>query len=274
MDLKSWFRCQSENTVVYKAWNLERTGLVAHCFTTRVGGNSETPYDSLNLGLHVEDDYTHVVENRAIIAGSLAVDPAAITTAEQVHGNEVGYVVAVDAGLGAFDWSESVPEVDALITNAVGPVLTLFYADCVPVYLVDPANKAIGLAHAGWKGTLGLVAAETLREMTTRFNTDPSTCLAAIGPAIGRCCYDVSPDVGMKVQNAVGDDRVIARAHQDQWRLDLKLANWITLRTAGVPEENIAVAEQCTACSHHDFFSYRRDGRTGRMAAILTLKDA
>ncbi len=271
MDLKSWYKLKTGNTTILKAWNLERAGLVAHCFSTRVGGSSESPFDTMNLGLHVGDDPATVVENRCRLVQAAKLDPLGITTAEQVHGCSVAIISAADAGRGAAACAESIPAVDALITNVPGPVLTLFFADCVPVYLLDPVHRAIGLAHAGWKGTALKVAAETLQAMTNHFGTSPTDCLAAIGPAIGRCCYDVSADVAIRVREASGDDRVIARANQDTWRLDLKLANWATLRASGIPEENIAVSHHCTACHPHEFFSYRRDGKTGRMAAVLSL---
>lgn len=271
MDLKSWYYSDTGDVSIYKAWNLERTGLVTHCFSTRRGGVSASPRDSLNLALHVDDDRACVLENRRILMNALQADPAMLTAAEQVHGCKVSVVTESDAGRGASSFEDAVPGVDALITNVPGPVLSLFYADCVPVYILDPVNRAIGLAHAGWRGTAARVASGTLQAMTQQFGTEPDKCLAAIGPSIGRCCYDVSFDVAMNVKEAVDDERVIARACHEQWRLDLKMANWVTLRRAGVKEKNIAVSDLCTVCRPEDFFSYRRDGQTGRMAAIMEL---
>lgn len=225
------------------------------------------------MALHVGDDAASVLENRRRLCSSLKLDPAAIVCAEQVHRSEVAVVKAEDASRGATKFEDSIPNTDALITNAPGPVLSLFFADCVPVFILDPIRKAIGLAHAGWKGTALSIALKTVEAMQQEFGTNPSECLAAIGPSIGRCCYDVSPDVAEAVFTAAGDDRIIARACQDKMRLDLKLANWFILRKSGIPEANIAVSELCTACEAEDFFSYRRDGSTGRMAAVMALRD-
>jgi YfiH family protein len=271
LDLRSWYRRESGGTIVFRAWNLDRTGLVTHGFTCRQGGASAEPFDTLNLGLHVGDEKPSVIENRRRTAHALHLAPESITTAEQIHGNQVALVTEQDAGRGRNDYAEAIPGADALITNVPGPVLMLFFADCVPVFILDPKTRAIALAHAGWKGTALRIGAETIRAMSEHFGTDPSDCLVAIGPAIGRCCYDVSADVAIKVREAVDDDRVIARANQDQWRLDLKLANWATLRAAGVHENNIAISHHCTACDPEHFFSYRRDGETGRMAAVMSL---
>lgn len=273
MDIRSWYKSGNGEIVVHKAWNIEQTGLVTHCFTTRRGGVSAPPRDSLDMALHVGDDPELVLENRRRLCSSLGLDPSAATCAEQVHGKAVTVVKAEDSGRGAARFEDSIPGADALITNVSGPVLSLFFADCVPVFIVDPVRRAIGLAHAGWKGTALSIAFETVRAMQREFGTNPAECLAAVGPSIGRCCYDVSTDVAEAVFSAAEDDRVVARAGQKKIRLDLKLANWFILRKSGIPEANIAVSELCTACEADDFFSYRRDGSTGRMAALIALRE-
>jgi YfiH family protein len=270
--LHNWYRADFGEVAVHQAWNLKRTGLVDHCFSTRLGGFSDPPRDGLNLGNHVKDDPKVVTENRRLLMATLGLNSSSMTCAEQVHGNKVAVVTGSDAGRGATGFSGSIPGADALITNSTTPVLTLFFADCVPVFILHPVNKAIGLAHAGWKGTALRIAAETVAAMSGEFGTDPSKCIAAIGPAIGRCCYDVSEDVATRILEAAGDDRVLARACQETPRVDLKLANWLILRSSGIPEANIAVSSHCTACESDDFFSYRRDGVTGRMAAVLKLR--
>ncbi len=272
LDVKSWYRAVIGNTVIHKAWNLDRTGLVSHCFTTRTGGVSSPPHNSLNLALHVDDSPDNVISNRRLIFNSLGLSQKDMVCAEQVHGSSVAVVKADDVGRGADSFQSSIPGVDALITNEPGPVLALFYADCVPVFIVDPVNCAIGLAHAGWKGTALGVAGEAISKMREIYGSDPAECIAAIGPSIGRCCYNVSADVAEKVLAAAGDDRIAARVHHERITLDLKLANWFILRNCGLKEANIALSSLCTACEAEDFFSYRRDGATGRMAAILTIQ--
>lgn len=244
---------------------------MTHCFAARHGGVSASPCDSLNLALHVKDEHDSVLENRRKLASSMGLAPLKITTAEQIHSNSVAIIRASDAGSGAESFTDSICDTDALITNVKSIPLTLFFADCVPVFILDPVNQAIGLAHAGWKGTALKIASETLIAMKQAFKTDPDHCLAAIGPSIGRCCYDVSEEVSDRVVSAAQDIRVAARIHTDHSRLDLKMANWAILRAAGVQEKNIAISPLCTACES-DFFSYRRDGTTGRMAAVIALR--
>lgn len=272
MDIRNWYRADLGEIAVHKAWNLESTGLVTHGFTTRGGGVSPPPRDTLNLALHVSDLPACVMENRVRLFDALGFDPSALTCAEQVHGNGVAVVTADHTGRGAAAFKESIPGVDALITDARGPVLALFYADCVPVYILDPKRPAVGLAHAGWRGTAAGIAKETVSAMSREFGTNPGECLAAIGPAIGRCCYDVSTDVAEKIYDVAQDDRVVACLSEGGCRADLKLANWLVLRDCGVPEQNIAMSRNCSACEAEDFFSHRRDGPTGRMAAVLALR--
>jgi polyphenol oxidase len=272
MDIRSWHKWRSGDLTFYKAWNLEQTDLVTHGYTTRLGGASPAPFDSLNLGLHVDDELELVLENRDRCTKALGLQLAALTTAEQVHGAGVVMVGQKDAGAGATDFSTTIPGADALITNVANIPLGLFFADCVPVFIVDPVNKAIGLAHAGWKGTAANIVTETLSAMTREFGTKPEGCQTAIGPAIGRCCYEVGLDVAGAIWKVCLDQRVLARGSSSKFKVDLQIANWTLLRTAGVPEENIAVCLRCTCCHQSEFFSYRRDGQTGRMAAIMALR--
>ncbi len=272
MDINAWHRESIGDIVLYRAWNLQQTGIVHHAFSARLGGISNPPNESLNLGLHVGDNPQSVTENRRrlSVACGFAVD--SMVCAEQVHGCSIAAVTVLERGRGASSYEDSIPAVDALICNTTGLVLTLYFADCVPVFIVDPVHRAIGLAHAGWKGTSESIAARTLDAMAASYNTNARNCVAAIGPAIGRCCYEVSSDVASRVLKAAGDDRIIANSYEGKFQLDLKLANWLILRRAGIAESNIALSTHCTSCNREDFFSYRRDGQTGRMAAILALR--
>lgn len=252
--------------------SFEQTQMVAHGFSSRPGGLSAPPYESLNLGFHVNDSDTHVLTNRERFTQSFGMELDSVVCAEQVHGNKVAVVTKSDAGSGSAAFSGSIPGTDALITNSPGIPLMLFFADCVPLFILDPVNKAIGLAHAGWKGTALKIGAETLRVMTDTFGTDPNQCIAAIGPSIEGCCYNVSQEVAQRILEASGDERVVVNTNQDLSRINLKLANRSILVNAGIPETNIAVSDLCTACNPEHFFSYRRDGVTGRMAAVMMLR--
>jgi YfiH family protein len=274
MELHSWHKWDSAGLRFYKAWNLDKSDLVTHGFTTRVGGESQSPFDTLNLGLHVGDDSATVIRNRTRCINALGLDPHSLTTAEQIHGSRVAVVGRNNAGRGSVDFSAAIPGVDALITNVPEIALGLFFADCVPVLVLDPANKAIGLAHAGWKGTAAGVVTETLDAMASEFGTKPADCQAAVGPAIGRCCYEVGHEVANAIFKACADQRPLARGSDGKLKVDLQVANWCLLRQAGVPEECIAVCMRCTCCNAEEFFSYRRDGETGRMMAIMALRES
>jgi len=141
MDIRNWHKSIDGEIVVYKSWNIEQAGFVEHCFTTRRGGISAPPRDTLNLALHVEDDPACVLENRRRLALSQGFDPSAFTCAEQVHGVSVAIVKASDVGRGATRFEDSFPGADALVTDVPGVMLTLFYADCVPYISSTQSTK-------------------------------------------------------------------------------------------------------------------------------------
>jgi YfiH family protein len=231
---------------------------LAHGVTHRTGGYSDAPYSSLNLGLHVHDDPALVLKNRERAAEALGFTAAQIVTAEQVHGGKVAAVTDADAGT-------TKPAVDGLVTNTPGLLLALFFADCVPVLFVDPEHRAVGVAHAGWRGMVGGILEETVAAMRKSFGTRPETLLAAIGPCIGRCCFEVGAEVAAEFPNETVIGTEWPRPH-----VDLVTAAENRLMSAGIPPGSIARADECTSCLPDRYFSYRRDnGRTGRMAALI-----
>jgi len=250
------------------------TGLVAHAFTTRLGGVSLLPYDSLNLGLHVGDEPRQVVANRQRICTALGADMACLVAGEQVHGDQVITVTAADAGRGAASLADALPGVDALITGDSAVLLSSYYADCVPLLFLDPVRRVIALAHAGWKGTVQNIGAKTVHHMLEKHGCKASNILAAVGPAIGPCCYEVDTLVRQAVEQCIPDDPLPARlSRPGHWWLDLSAVNNLQLTRAGVRADHITMANCCTACSDDLFFSYRKqNGCTGRMASLLMLK--
>ena len=238
-------------------------------FTTRLGGVSAAPYDTLNLGAHVGDAQTQVGANRQRLLTDLGFVEAQIALAEQVHG--IGIAV-VAAGTG----SAPLPGVDALVTNAPDVLLMLFFADCVPVYLVDPVHKAIGLAHAGWRGTAANIAGKTMRTLTEEFESRPAVCLAAIGPCIGGDSYEVGGDVADRFRSLPGARAANVITPRSElsgtFNLNLRQVVFGQLLQAGLRAEAIAVCDENTYRNGRDFFSYRRDDLTGRMAAFLGMK--
>ena len=248
--------------------------VAVHAVSTRFGGVSEGAYASLNLALHVGDDSTRVVENRRRFCRALGLAPGAICTAEQVHGERIARVTRAEAGRGSQIYAEALPATDTLMTNEPGVPLMLFFADCTPILLLDPVHRAAALAHGGWKGTVRSIAAKTVAAMQAAYGTRPEDCLAAIGPAIGPCCYEVGPEVAAQFRTAfpafAGE---ILAEREGHIHLDLWQANRRQLESAGLLPEHIEAAETCTACNSDVFFSYRADqGTTGRIAAVIALK--
>jgi YfiH family protein len=247
---------------------------VTNVITTRVGGTSAAPYESLNLGLHVGDDPDAVLENRALVAQALGFEPDALTAASQVHGASTSLVRSRDRGRGAVDADDAIPGTDALVTNEPDLPLAIQVADCVVVSLYDPRKNAMGVVHAGWKGTLARIAEATIQRMSEEFGSDPADIVAGLSPAIGPCHYEVGQDVADSYRSAFGEDaaRVIVAAPDGRCRLDLWEANALQLVRSGVSDTRMTSARVCTACSPELFYSYRRDGgRTGRFAGIMVL---
>ena len=240
-----------------------------HAVFTRHGGVSPPPWATLNVSRSVGDMAEAVEENHRRICRVLGVAREDIVTTYQVGGNHVALVQAGDRGT-------VVPDTDALITDSPGVPLMLRFADCLPVLLYDPRRHVVGLAHAGWRGTLARVAQRTASEMVRRFGSHPADLIVGIGPGIGPCCYQVGPDVVAATRAAFTDaDRaeepLLIRAPDGSWHLDLWAANVRQLREVGV--ERIAVSGLCTACRKDEFYSHRGErGRTGRFAAMVVLQ--
>ena len=227
------------------------------------------PYDSLNLGAHVGDDLAQVQANRRRVYSELGVLESQVVLAEQTHGDKIAVVTA---GSGLVPLAGT----DALVTNTPGLLLMLLFADCVPVYIVDPARKVIGLAHAGWRGTAANIAGKMVHTMTAEFGCLPSACFAAVGPSIGGESYEVGPEVAdhfRSLPGARGSNAVSPRSEiGGTYNLSLRAVIFGQLLSAGIPPGAIAVCDEDTFRNRRDFFSYRRDGATGRMGAFLGIK--
>lgn len=248
--------------------------LFIHGISTRHGGVSKGVFGTLNLGLHVDDDLNDVRRNRDIFFEGLELPKGQGTTCQQVHGSKVVKINKAQAGSGMYKFEESIKDADALITNEPSIPLMLFFADCTPILIADPVQKAIGVAHGGWRGTVASIAARTVEQMVKEYGSKPENLLAGIGPAIGPCCYEVGTEVIKQFRDAFPDfyDKIIIDEKGGQ-HLNLWKANELQLKKAGIKPENIDVAGVCTACNHRQFFSYRADnGKTGRIAAVLSIK--
>ena len=274
----SYFLRRTEKNLFHGKFSTFPEDLITHAISTRIGGVSQSPYDSLNLALHVGDDDEKVLANRKIFAQSLGFKITDIVTPNQVHGDKIFRAEEIHRGRGSQSYADSIPETDALITNVKNLPLMLCFADCVPIMFVDEENCAVGIAHGGWKGTLNKIAAKTFLAMHENFGTTAENCLVGIGASIGACCYEVGGEVLTTCKKnfpAHVEELLIER--DGKIFLDLWAANKIQLMEVGLPEKNIDVANECTCCNSNWYFSYR-DARknnfkdTGRIAALIALK--
>ena len=274
----SYFLKRTENNLWHGKFSTFPEDLVTHAVSTRIDGLSKPPFDSLNLALHVGDEPENVIANRKKFVQSLGFKLSDIVTPNQVHGEKIFRVDENYRGCGCKNYADSIPETDALITNVPKLPLMLCFADCVPIFFVDVENRAIGLAHGGWRGTFKKIAAKTLLKMGDEFGTRPENCLIGIAPSIGACCYEVGGEVLDKCKIAFPknvDELLIER--DGKIFLDLWRANVVQLLEIGACEENIDVANECTCCNDGWYFSYRAAhkknlDRTGRIAALIALK--
>jgi polyphenol oxidase len=215
--------------------------------TTRQGGVSAGPYDSLNLSFSVPDDPAAVRENRRRVAAALAAAPAAgladFVFARQVHGAHAAVVSAGDRGRGTLRLDDAVPDTDALVTSDPGTVLAILVGDCVPIVLLDPVAGVLACVHAGWRGTVAGVTAAALAAMGT-LGARPADVLAGVGPAIGPDRYQVGDEVAEQVSRAFGGDTadLLRPDGTGRWLLDLWAANRRGLIEAGVPDQQVQVA--------------------------------
>lgn len=244
----------------------------AHCFTTRPGGGSTGALAGLNLGMHRGDAPGQVLENYRILGEVIGFRPEQTVFSRQTHSDVVERVGRADCGRGLLREVEH--PCDALITNEPGVALTVFSADCTPILLYDPVQRAIGAVHSGWRGTAAGIVARTVEAMVTAFGSVPSELCAAIGPCIGACCFETDADVPEALRRTLGEQADAAiRCTGSKYHVDLKALNALWLHRAGVCQ--VDVSTDCTACQPQRFWSHRRMGNArGSMAAIIMLKGA
>ena len=247
---------------------------IIHFVSTRKGGFSKPPYNSLNLGLHTGDDIKDVINNRKLLASAVGTEFNRYTFAKQTHSGNVIIVSGNLAGSGSSSQKTAINNTDAMITNVPGVCLIILVADCVPMLFYDPFKKAIGVAHAGWRGTLKLIAANTVNTMMKKFGSLPEDILVGIGPSIGPCCYKVGPEVLSQVKTIFSPASCFIKheCKEGTGYLDLWNLNCRQLLNVGVPEKNIEIAKLCTAHNQENFFSYRGNkGETGRFGIGIEL---
>ncbi|MGF0017282.1 peptidoglycan editing factor PgeF [Sporofaciens sp. SGI.106] len=248
---------------------LEKTGVVNHGFSTRLGGVSKGYCSSMNISIHRGDDPEAVDENRRRIAAAIGVKPENMVYTQQTHTTNVSVVTEADRG-------KSLPETDGMITNVPEVCLVTFYADCVPLYFVDPVKKAIGLSHSGWRGTVHKMANVTIERMQKEYGCRPEDIRAAVGPSICQECYEVSEDVIDEFRKNYREEYwkdLFYQKENGKYQLNLWKANEYNFLDAGILPEHMAISNVCTCCNPEILFSHRVTGwERGNLSAFLSLK--
>ena len=255
--------------------SLLKYGGICHFVSGRTGGFSSPPYNSLNLGFHVGDDPKKVLENRKVLASTLGISLDSFTFAEQIHDSRVRVVTEELKSSGGVEYKTAIDATDALVTDVPNICIIVLLGDCVPILFFDVKQNVIGVAHAGWRGTVRLVAEKTIRVFQERFRSKLEDIIVGIGPSIGPCCYEVGTEVVSQIENVFHGKAGYINSETSDGRcyLDLWEANRAQLVKVGIPEGNIELSRICTYCKHSLFFSRRHQrGETGRFGAGIMIK--
>jgi len=257
--------------IVYN--KLKEIDFIGHGFSTRLGGVSKEHLYSMNLSFNRGDARENVLENFKRISESIGFDYKDIVMSMQTHTTNVLRVSKKDCGNGI---TKKLPysDVDGLITNENQVVLSTFYADCVPLFFVDVKNKAIGLSHSGWRGTVERMGEKTIKMMEAEFGSNPNDIIVAIGPSICMDCYEVSEDVAVRFAHEFNNqDKILYKKNDEKYQLNLWEANKEVCQDAGIMEENIIMPDICTCCNPDLLYSHRASkGQRGNLAAFLFIK--
>lgn len=276
-DDRNVFRNVERGGVPYLSFKaLEDTGMVINGFSTRLGGASKGRFATMNFSYSRKDDPADVLENFTRMADALGVERDRMVVSYQTHTTNVRRVTREDEGKGVIR-ERDYRDVDGLITDVPGITLVTFYADCVPLYLVDQVHHAIGLSHSGWRGTVRRMGQVTMDAMKEAFGTRPEDVTACIGPSICRDCFEVGEEVAEAFADAFDpqyrDALYRANEKPGKYQLDLWKANEIIFQEAGVPKEQIHTTNICTMCNSDYLFSHRRVGEErGNLAAFLSIR--
>ncbi|HEY8885750.1 MAG TPA: peptidoglycan editing factor PgeF [Chloroflexota bacterium] len=238
--------------------------------TLRPGGVTPGPRGSLNLSYAVGDEPARVDENWRRAAAALEIDPASVVTAQQIHGQRVARVTAASAG---YQPAGGRLSADGLVTDQPGVILCLRFADCVPIFAFDPVRRAVGIAHAGWRGTLAGIAGVLVQAFATEFGTQPRDLRVAIGPSIGPCCYVVGADLAARFATTCSTLENVWLRGAAETRLNLWEANRQQLVASGVDPDRLSVSAICTSCQVEDYFSHRaQQGQAGRFIGAIWIR--
>jgi len=252
--------------------SLEKYPELFHCFTTRLGGASEGCYTSMNLGLSTEDDIEHIVRNYETLSENLSFNLYDMVKTCQTHSSSIKYATDEDKGK-IFNKTPGYSDVDGLITDKKNIIIATSHADCTPIFFYDSVKKVIGMAHAGWRGTIKNIAGNMVQKFVKDFNCNPKDIVAVIGPSLGQCCFEVDEDVAEMILSINKDYKQFMEVKGIKYHFDLWAINKYILLNEGLEERNIEISELCTKCNNDLFFSHRgQKGKRGLMLGILGMR--
>lgn len=244
----------------------EKLGVI-NGFSRRLGGVSSGKISGLNFGFRVGDDSDSVLENYRLLAEDLGFDIRRGVCARQMHTDNIRIVTENDCGKGIFQQESDIRDTDGLITNQRGIALIIFSADCVPLLFYDPIKQVVAASHAGWRGTVKQIGGKTVRLMKEKFGSDPKDIIAAIGPSIGKCCFEVDRDTA-----SLFDEKYCVSKPNSKFHVDLWSVNRDNLVSEGLEPINIYISDECTICNLDKYYSYRvHKEKTGRQVAVIAL---
>ena len=266
---------KNKDSVPYLTYNsLSEISFINHAFSTRLGGVSTGEFTSMNMAFNRGDKPENVTENYRRLCNSAGFEFDSLTASAQDHHTVVRAVTSADKGVGIYK-PRDMESVDALITNEKGVTIVTYYADCTPLFFVDTKTKAIGLAHAGWRGTVGRIGEKVVEKMTEIYGTNPADIVSAIGPAISVCCYGVDKPCADNFLSLDGLDsgKFVFPKENGKYMIDLLETNRQILVSAGGKSENITISDICTNCNSELLWSHRAtNGHRGTMSAFMCIK--
>lgn len=269
-------RLHEKNSVQYLTYNsLSKIGFINHGFSTRKGGVSTGEFTSMNLSFGRGDPEENVIQNYKLFCKAAGFDYNTLVASAQDHNTNVRRVTKQEAGIGIFR-PKDMQSVDAIVTGEPGVTLVTYYADCTPLFFVDTAKKVIGLAHGGWRGTVGRIGEKVIQKMGEWFGSDPADILCAVGPAISRCCYEVDEPCANEFLklNSLDTARFVTSTGGGKYMVDLLETNRQILVSAGVKPEHITLSDLCTKCNSDLLWSHRAtNGKRGTLCAFLCMTE-
>lgn len=274
-DSKNMKFYESEGVAYLTFPEFEKYGFVRHAFSTRIGGVSKKEFASMNLNFGRGDSDEDVTENFHRFCSAAGFDYSTLVASAQDHGTFIRRVGAQNRGTGIWK-PKDIQSVDGLITDEPDVTLVTYYADCVPLFFLDPVRRAIGLAHAGWRGTVAGIGAKMVKAMGREFGSSPGDLVAAVGPSIGPECFEVDTPVYEEFSKLteLNPQEFIVNNGGGKYHIDLWEANRRILMHAGIPQEQISVAGLCTRCNAQWLWSHRATGgKRGGLAAMMCLTE-